>query len=271
MSDPLSRELSNDIPNGVPNDAPLRYGRRQIMTQNQTAQPVYQTVALTPEDFLNPQPGDEFFHGEQHDRDVRRLTGLLRHHYRYSPLISVLSGVKLIWPDAQLAQPAPDVALVNELPDPQRHRPLLDLAAEGVTLRAVIEVVSPLFAEQDRVAKRALYAQAGVGETWLIDAGLRSNLNPDQRPDQPHYTITGLRLEGDHYVEIAPDGSGRLTSPACRIWFQATADPQGWTIGDARTGAALIAPPDLDEPPTAAQVEATWRAESIASKLNFLH
>ena len=64
----------------------------------------------------------------------------------------------------------------------------------------VIEILSPSTANRDRTRKRALYAQYGVPEYWLVD--------PDAR------TVTVLRLGAAGFTVVARYGAGQtLTSP----------------------------------------------------------
>jgi Uma2 family endonuclease len=243
-------------------------GQRRLFYFNDNGQPAYQVYDLTAEEFLNPQTGDEFFHGELHDRSARQLASMLQYHYRYSPSASVHIRPKVVWPDPALAQPMPDAVIVNNLNDSQRQRPILDLQAEQqasvegeVTLRAIFEVTSPLLAEVDLETKRALYERAGVSEYWIIDTG--------QRPQSDHaaYDILGYRLEGESYHPIAPTGDGRWESKACRLWLTVSADRQSFQLGDSRTGNALPIPSDDEDPSISAQAEADRRAQSIADQL----
>lgn len=243
-------------------------GRRQIVTQNVTAQPDYEEVALTAADFLNPQPGDEFFHGEQHDVAVKRLAAILRHLCRYSPSTTVLAGAKIIWPDPTLPQPAPDLAVVSGVAEPQRPRQTFNVAEEGETPRFILEVTSPLLAEVDRIEKRALYAQAGVQEYFILDLVGNSPAIEDRQPDT-RPALLAYRLEDGAYLPIAPDEQGRLYSAANKTWFVVNGSGVVQVI-EARTGAPIEPPDETEEPQAAAQVEAAWRAQSIASKLDFL-
>ena len=64
----------------------------------------------------------------------------------------------------------------------------------------VVEILSPSTANRDRTLKRALYAQYGVPEYWLVD--------PDAR------TVTVLRLGAAGFTVVAHYGAGEtLTSP----------------------------------------------------------
>ncbi len=235
----------------MPPHAPV--GRRQIVTYNTTGQPNYATQDLTPADFLDPQPGDEFFQGDAHGAMVDYLARCLRHLYRYNPFVGVLVGAKMVWDDPTLAQPMPDIAVVANLADPHRFRDRLDVAAEGTRPRCIFEVTSPQLAALDLVDKRDLYGCAQVQEYFIVEpTPLR---------------ITAYRLENGSYRPLAPDAQGRIYSATNKVWF-APDDAHGLALIEERTGHALVPPDDPGEPQTATQVDAAIRAQSIASKLN---
>lgn len=240
------------------------FGRRQIVTQDHTAQPRYEVIPLSADDALDPQPGDEFNVGPQHTADVAYISGCLQRHFRYHPSLAVVSQTKLVWPTALPGHPAPDIALLSNLHEPTRRRPIIDLTGEGCAVRVVIEVVAPLFAHQDQIERPRRYAAAGVPELWIVDSG--------ERPEQPRsqYTIHGYRLEHGVYMPIQPDDDGRLVSPSHRFWFQVSDDWTSFQLGDLRTGMPLTPLAEDAQVPPAGEVEARLRAESIASKLNFL-
>lgn len=247
-------------PTGEPS---FRLGRRRIVTQDHTGQPRYAEIPLSVQDYLDPLPDDDFELGERHARAIRRMASILRTHTRYNPAVTVLTRTKVRW-DAPLAShPAPDILLLNNLSEPSRPRPILDLAQEQVTVRAVIEIVAPLFAAQDLHDLPALYAAAGVPELWLIDCGLRPST------PQVRYTIQGFVLRDGVYAPIVPDDTGRLVSERGRFFLAVTPDAQDFMVGDTRSGQTIVPAADLDYP-TSARVEATLRAESIAAKLDFL-
>lgn len=245
-------------------DDRYRFGRRQILSQDHTGQPRYRVEPLSPADALNPQPGDEFNVGAQHTADVARLVTCLRTHSRYNPAIAVVAGAILLWPDPDLDRPAPDIVLLNNLPDATRRHPTVDLAAEGASVRAVIEVVAPDFVQQDLIDKPRLYAAAGVPELWIIDSGLR----PDQH--EVRYSVTGYSLEGGTYRPLHADAQARVHSPSGRFWLAVNAAATEVILGDSRTGQPIVVQPDNDLTTPAAQVEAKLRAESIAAKLDLL-
>lgn len=238
------------------------YGRRVHVTQNVTAQPTYNVRPLERDDFLNPVEGDDFVHGERHAADVARLAAQLRHHFRYNPATTVVEGAIIRWRMTGLAAPMPDIALVDDLPDPSRRLATLDLESIQASVRAIFEVTSPLFADYDLRQKVEIYRQAGILEYWVIDTGIR----PDHT--QPDYQVFGWQLENGAYIPIDADADGRYHSAACRIWLRTTEDHQGFEIGDSRTDQP-IEPGEDDARANTARAEASARAQSIADQLKF--
>lgn len=73
-----------------------------------------------------------------------------------------------------------------------------------------VEIISPASRTRDATVKAMRYALAGIREFWLADPDLR--------------TIAVFELDGDHYVERAPDVDGVFVSgvlPGLRL------DPAG--------------------------------------------
>jgi Uma2 family endonuclease len=69
----------------------------------------------------------------------------------------------------------------------------------------VVEILSPSTAAHDRATKLPLYAEAGVGEMWIIDPQAQ--------------TVEILKLQGNKYlVEAALAGSRALTSTCFPGW-----------------------------------------------------
>jgi len=240
------------------------YGRRQLIDYDKTAQPTYGYDPLTPEDFLNPQEHDVFTHGPRHDADVTRLYAILRHHYRSNPVVAVLSGVKLIWAQPDLAQPAPDLAVVSGVDTQDHSRATFAVAQEGRRPSFVLEVTSPRLATFDLDDKLAIYAAAGVQEYWIVDSGER------EERSAVAYRILGYKLVDGIYQPIPVDDSGRLYSAATRLWFATTPAGDGFVVTNARTGVEIVPDPDSLVHPSVVRAEATFRATAIASQLDFL-
>jgi hypothetical protein len=131
---------------------------------------------------------------------------------------------------------------------------MLDLTAEQASLRLIVEVTSPGLAQVDHSEKRLLYAEAGVPEYLILD------LTPEGD------RLLAYRLADGVYQPVAPDADGRVYSQATKVWCRLL--PGGEVeLTEARTGKVVTPPEGDDEPPAAAQVEATLRAQSIAAQL----
>lgn len=248
------------------------YGRRQIINYDKTGQPSYTYVPLTEADFLDPQPGDEFTHGAQHAQDLRQLRRIFQHLYRYNPLIAVFSQLKLGWNGENLPQPAPDLMIVPNVTEPDRPRTIFDIATEETRPRFVLEVCSPRLAGVDLDSKAAIYQQAGVAEYFIVDAGLRETALPadDKSQTVRHYTISGYRLEQGQYITLAPDADKRIFSKTNKVWIGPTAEGDDFIVVDQRTGQRIVPDAEYEDSPAAAHAESTFRAQSIASQLDFL-
>lgn len=82
----------------------------------------------------------------------------------------------------------------------------------------VVEILSPSTAAHDRATKLPLYAEAGVGEMWIVDPQAE--------------TVEILKLQGNKYlVEAALAGSRALTStcfPGWELPLSDLFDFRGW-------------------------------------------
>lgn len=245
-------------------DDEFYFGRRQLIDYDRTAQPTYGYMPLTVADFLDPQEHDSFNHGPRHDADVQRLYAVFRQHYRVNPLAAVVTNVKMCWGIDGLPEPAPDIAVVPGIEGWDNQRTILDVVAEGTRPALILEVVSPRFVAADLAKKVQIYARAGVQEYFIVDNG--------EREDQAQiaYEVLGYRLINGSYRTIAPDEQGRVYSEVARLWLTPSQDGQQIIAISKRTNAEIIPDPDSLTTPAAARAEATFRASSIASQLDFL-
>jgi Uma2 family endonuclease len=114
-----------------------------------------------------------------------------------------LSPIDLDLPDEQRVEP--DLVVVpDESVGPQRlTTPVL----------LVVEVVSPGSRTNDRVTKRATYAEAGIPHYWLVDLEARS--------------ITLLRLAEAGYETVAEGATVTAEEPiALSLSFEALTEPR---------------------------------------------
>ena len=227
------------------------YGRRQLIRYNQTGQPIYSWLPLQLADFLDPQAHDEFQHGPDHDEQVAHARQLFAYWHRYNSSILVASNLKIRWAHAA---PAPDLAVIPNIQAISEPRQVFDVATEATAPTFVLEITSPLFAELDRVDKKAIYEAAGVAEYFLLDEG----------------KLSGYRLVSGRYQRIDPDARGRILSEVNRLWLSWDAEAARLVAWDQRADQPVVPDERFSEATSAAQAEATFRAQSIASQLNFL-
>lgn len=115
---------------------------------------------------------------QPHQIVLRDLFVLLREYLRPFPQDSQLffAPADIIWSEHEYVQPDLFVVPANEVTGNWR---------DCRTLLLAVEVVSPSSARADRVTKRRLYQERGVGTYWAVDpaAGLVEVWRPeDERP-----------------------------------------------------------------------------------------
>ncbi|MEZ4615785.1 MAG: Uma2 family endonuclease [Caldilineaceae bacterium] len=156
------------------------------------------------------------------------------------------------------------MAIVPNVESWDSQRTLLDVAAEGQGPMLIVEVVSPRFVDADLEAKLAIYAQGGVQEYLIVDSGEREDR------DAINYQVLGYRLVNSAYEPISPDAEGRIYSEVARLWLAPSADRESVIAIAKRSGQEIQPDPNSMTTPAAARAEATFRATSIATQLDFL-
>lgn len=121
----------------------------------------------------------------RHQEISLRLAEIL---HRAAPAgVAVLPAA--VWVIGPGQVPEPDLVVVE-------RSKLGEIAVEGTPM-LVVEILSPSNRGADLIRKRALYAEAGCENYWIID------------PTGP--TVTLLRLDGDTYMEAAVvQGAGEV-------------------------------------------------------------
>jgi len=239
--------------NSSPTDK-FYYGYRQVIVQNETAQPTYARQPLQPADFLDPREGDHFEQGPQHDGDVDKLVRILHYHHRHNQYVLVQSHLKLCWPELALPEPRADVAVLVTS---------ADATVPASRPRCIIEVTAPRFVAADLEQKPTIYARAGIAEYIIVDANQRT------REEAGAYRILGYRLVDGAYQPIEPDERGRIHSAVNRVWIGPNAVGTDFVVTDARTGRPL-APAATIEQDRPAQTQGERRAQELGSALDFL-
>jgi Uma2 family endonuclease len=243
----------------VPADDPFYYGHRWQEVIGADGRVDYIEVPLTQDDFLDPQEGDHFVQGTLHEKDVEKIKSIFRRLHRQRAYLRVYSDLKIDWGIRGLKNPAPDVAVIPNVVDPDKPRGQFDVADEGTKPTFVLEMVSPRFVESDYEKKPNVYEQAGVREYIIIDSNLRD------WDDEVSYTLEGYRLEEGRYVPIQPDARGWLYSEESRAWIGVTTDADEFFVIDAESGEQIL--PDLEQlEVTEQRLEVTEQRAEIAER-----
>jgi Uma2 family endonuclease len=99
--------------------------------------------------------------GSRHVAFVNNLTQLLVLRLAGRAIVSVQNPVVV----ADDSEPQPDLAVLR-----RRAQPYKEAAPEAADVLLLVEVAEALLA-YDRTAKLQLYAEAGIAEYWVVDAG----------------------------------------------------------------------------------------------------
>jgi hypothetical protein len=234
---------------------PFLYGHRLKRVQNEAGIEKTITIPIQPKDFLNPQHGDHFVQGTQHDKDIDAGRSIIRRLHARERHTAVYHDLQMDWGIEGLSKPCPDIAVIPQVRDKERPRQSFDVQAEGTRPRGVIEFVSPNYVHEDYEDKAEIYEQAGVEEYIIIDSGLRRGST------RLHYRVSGYRLQGERYVDIEPDALGRIYSQVNNIWIATRDDPPGFDLFDGTTGALLLPDPEELEREQILRIQAQDRAE----------
>lgn len=194
--------------------------------------------------------------GTLHNDDTEQAKSIFRHLHEEDPTAAVFSDLKMVWDIEGLSQPAPDVAVIPDVKDPDKPRGEFDVAVEGTRPRFALEIVSPRYRKPDREDKVAIYERAGVEEYVIIDSWLREG--------EVSYEVLGYRLEAGAYTEIEPDEQGWIYSAVNDVWIGVSEARDRFFVVDGRTGERIL--PDRE-----ARLVAEGRAQALEAELARLH
>ncbi len=209
----------------------FRWGSRWIRQRGADGNVRWREVPLTWEDLLDPQEGDVMVHGTLHGQIICNLAVLLRHWFesRGRGDVLVTDDVKMFWGIPGLANIAPDVAVIENVNDPERARGSFKVAEEGTRPSLAIEVISRSTRDFDYQTKPEIYQRAGIRECLFVD------------PLSEPWKLFGHRLSesGDSYRPLEPDPSGGIVSQATGLCFRIGEDEASLVVEDAATGERL--------------------------------
>ncbi len=214
----------------------------------------YRDIPLGPEDFLNPEFGDQMPQGFEHARQTVDIYSKLKKHYHSSPNVGVLFDTKIRWGIPGLKEPFPDIAVVPDIGDMEIIEGSFDVVKHGTSPCLIIEIMSPNYAGDD-TDKVEIYEQAGIREYIILDH------HPEDR--SLSFELTGYRLVKGEYRDIIPGSNGMLLSETTGIRFGLGAGGRTLVLTDAVTGEELLS----DEEEYQARLEAEkarLKAESRA-------
>jgi Uma2 family endonuclease len=219
-----------------PDDDEFYYGYRYDITYDDNGEEIFIMVPLTPDDFMDPQEGDMFMLGSQHSKDTFNLFSIFCYFYHHNPAITIFSQLKMLWDVAGISQPAPDIAVVPNVKEPDKPRSSFDVQQEGTQPTFVLEVVFPRYRPDDLQKKVAVYQRVGIEEYFIIDSGLRERTaNPKLA-----YEILGYRLQGGVYTRVQPNHQGWLYSQVNDLWLGVNEAKDAFFVIDGQTGAPIL-------------------------------
>jgi Uma2 family endonuclease len=228
MATPLRKLPAQEEPD------PFRYGSRWKRVRLPGGEVIAQEIPLTPEDLLDPQPGDEVTQSDPHAQAVTTLHELLKRHYEAVPDVALLFDMKIVWGIPGLPNPSPDLAIVRGVPK-REGRSIYRVPEEGTLPCLIIEVVSysdDAMYKNDHEEKVKLYQRVGIPEYLIVD--------PPFPPSDP-LLLTGYRMAADRrYRRIEPDSRGHLHSLTTSLFFAPSEDGRSVRIGDAEIGEWLL-------------------------------
>jgi colicin import membrane protein len=233
MADPVRKQPAG----GVLDDDPFFYGSRWISVRLPDGRIVDEQIPLTPDDLLDPQPGDQVTQSDRHVEMMIWLFRLLKRHFVSREDIKVTCDMKMIWGIPKLSEPSPDVAVIPKIRDKHKERESFDVKKEGTRPCLIVEVVSSKDAEtrrNDYENKVQIYERAGIPEYLICD--------PPTRFTKGRLLLTGYRLGlNGRYRRIEPDERGFLHSETTDLLFGIAEDRRTLLVIDAITGERLLA------------------------------
>ena len=184
------------------------HGWRRVEKIGPNGEVVYHDIPLSPEDFLNPQEGDQMPQGPKHFELAKTLCNKLEKHFNDRPDIVVLGDTKMLWRIPGLLEPFPDISVVPNVWDEEAIEGSFDCKKHGTRPCLIIEIMSPGYSGDD-TKKVGIYERARVEEYIII--------NPRRTNKRKPFELTGYRLQGRRYQRIRPNHEGRLLSQTTNI------------------------------------------------------
>ncbi|MDM8527388.1 Uma2 family endonuclease [Anaerolineales bacterium HSG24] len=217
--------LSAVLPAQSVEEEPFPYGWRTIEDIGPNGETIYRDIALTLDDFLDPQEGDQMPQGIEHSEEAIEIRNKLKKWFRHDPHMAVLFDVKMKWGILGLQEPFPDIAVIPKVKDKHALKGgHFDVLAQGTRPCLIVEITSPNYEAGDR-KKVQIYERAQVEEYLII--------NPYRKP----FELQGYRLEQGQYRKLA---TGRFLSRTTNLRFEPSVDGGQLIITDTRTDEVML-------------------------------
>jgi Uma2 family endonuclease len=226
--DMIRESFLSDIPS---EEEEFPYGWRRIAEIASGGSVRYHDIPLKPEDFLNPQEGDQMPQGPEHGRIAADIYIKIQKYYRNSPDTAVLFDVKMRWGIPGLKEPFPDICVIPGVRETDIAGASFDVKLYGTRPCLIVEVVSPRYIGDD-TAKVDIYEQAGVQEYIIV--------NPHTENTNLPFELTGYRLVRGRYREIAPDSQGCLLSETTGLLFGSDQNRREIVVTGSVSGEILL-------------------------------
>ncbi len=224
---PAQETWTDPVQQPMPSADPFRLGFRY--RRGPDIEPG-EMVPLTPDDLLYPEEGDVVSEGLPHFLFLQPLVDALRRFFRKRVATHVTSNVTLVLGDGRNA--GPDIAVIEGEIDVSAVERAVHLKKVGARLTFVLEAVSTSDKEiekKDLEGNLKRYAAEGVSEYFTVYPTKGKEVRD----------LVGRELRDGGYVEIVPDGQGRICSQKLGLWFSIDASSRELVIVDAATGKRL--------------------------------
>jgi len=191
---------------------PFYYGWRHATKELPDGTTQLYDIPLPQERILNPEMGDYFVRSHLHHELADSLRSSYANHYYDDDSVKIFRNLKMLWGIPGLSQPAPDVAIVPNVPPRYGNREAFDVIEEGTRPCLIIEVTSPRYPFDDNI-KVEIYEQAGIQEYIVID--------PHWEDDENDLDFFGFDLIGGRYQPKIKDHHGHLYSRTTNTYILA--------------------------------------------------
>ncbi|MDZ4718568.1 MAG: Uma2 family endonuclease [Roseiflexaceae bacterium] len=189
---------------------PYPYGWRYVQRTLPNGVVVSDRVALTLEDVLHPQEGDQVTHSDLHQRICTYLYNVFCALLALNQGAVVLNDVRVAWDTPDIKPHRPDLAVIFGVRE-RKNWSIFDSAEEGVRPTIIVEVTSPETRNTDLIDKLEEYDLAGVPIYIIIDLV--------QRKNQVIHRLLGYQQTEMAYEMMLPDPQRRLWIEPLNIWL----------------------------------------------------